>query len=83
MLLVPWGTDSYRPRQATGRTGLGCALRHGNSSRRGRVQVDAGPTLICPKPMVMAAAEVKPLMTGQEIKSSRNPVAKRERGLDI
>lgn len=30
-------------------------------------------TLICPKPMMMAAAEVKPLMTGQEMKSSRSP----------
>lgn len=29
--------------------------------------------MICPKLMVMAAAEVKPLMTGQEMKSSRNP----------
>lgn len=30
-------------------------------------------TLTCPKPMVMAAAEVKPLMTGQEMKSSTIP----------
>ena len=35
------------------------------------------PTLICPKPIVMLAAEVKPLMTGQEMKSSRNPVGMR------
>jgi len=32
-------------------------------------------TLTCPRAMVMAAAEVKPLMTGTGMKSTRNPVS--------
>lgn len=58
------------------RLGLSLVLLPGipySSSPRAESLVGTVPTLICPKPMVMVAAEVKPLMTGQEMKSSRNP----------